>query len=506
MKKNKSAFNAVVLLTVTMLIVKILSAIYRVPYQNILGDTGLYAYQQVYPIVAIVSVLSLNAIPSAISQNHYQKQTIKRLWIFLQTTSIILLLCNILFSSIIAKLMGDAHLSSMLQIASLVLLPFPIVALMRGQLQKHHDMETIAKSQLIDQVVRVSTIMIAIVLFVHQGLTIYQSGAISIFGSMLGISSCLVYLAIKKVSIYPKLSAIGDTEPFRAALKGFITLSLFYSLSYLILILWQVVDSFTVINMLKRSMSLHDARIQKGIYDRGSSLIQIGLIVTTSFSLVLIPLLSESKQKCQFGLMNDYASSALKITIIFATAASVGLMNLMVPFNIFLFKGGEGSVSLVIYMLSIIFVSMIMMYTGMLQIYNRYRIQCIAVGLGLVVKIIMNVLLIPSLQINGASIATVSGLAVYAFVLQMQIQQLYTLKWRYFIVRWGLTLLLMSAIIQMVLLIPYSGRSGAFVIAMIGVIVGISVVVYAMIKMKIITAREWHHLPFGHVMIKLMRE
>ena len=42
------------LLTITMVIVKSLSAIYRVPYQNILGDEGLYAYQQVYPLVAIV--------------------------------------------------------------------------------------------------------------------------------------------------------------------------------------------------------------------------------------------------------------------------------------------------------------------------------------------------------------------------------------------------------------------------------------------------------------------
>ncbi|MFI3132934.1 oligosaccharide flippase family protein, partial [Staphylococcus warneri] len=51
--KHKSAFNGVVILTLALVIVKVLSAIYRVPYQNILGDEGLYAYQQVYPIVAL---------------------------------------------------------------------------------------------------------------------------------------------------------------------------------------------------------------------------------------------------------------------------------------------------------------------------------------------------------------------------------------------------------------------------------------------------------------------
>ncbi|SUK32869.1 export protein for polysaccharides and teichoic acids [Staphylococcus aureus] len=67
--KHKEAFNGVVVLTAALIVIKILSAVYRIPYQNILGDTGLYAYQQVYPIVALGMILSMNAIPSAITQN-----------------------------------------------------------------------------------------------------------------------------------------------------------------------------------------------------------------------------------------------------------------------------------------------------------------------------------------------------------------------------------------------------------------------------------------------------
>ena len=56
------------MLTLALLVVKVLSAVYRVPYQNILGDEGLYAYQQVYPIVALGVILTMNAIPSAVTQ------------------------------------------------------------------------------------------------------------------------------------------------------------------------------------------------------------------------------------------------------------------------------------------------------------------------------------------------------------------------------------------------------------------------------------------------------
>ena len=35
------------------LVAKVLSAIYRVPFQNLGGNTGFYVYQQVYPIYGI---------------------------------------------------------------------------------------------------------------------------------------------------------------------------------------------------------------------------------------------------------------------------------------------------------------------------------------------------------------------------------------------------------------------------------------------------------------------
>src|SRR5699024_8734212 len=60
-----NTFNGVVVLTIALIIVKVLSALYRVPYQNILGDEGLYAYQQVYAIVALGVILTINAMPTA---------------------------------------------------------------------------------------------------------------------------------------------------------------------------------------------------------------------------------------------------------------------------------------------------------------------------------------------------------------------------------------------------------------------------------------------------------
>lgn len=47
---------------------KILSAVYRVPFQNIVGDVGFYIFQQVYPMIGISVMLATSGFPVIISK------------------------------------------------------------------------------------------------------------------------------------------------------------------------------------------------------------------------------------------------------------------------------------------------------------------------------------------------------------------------------------------------------------------------------------------------------
>lgn len=70
-------------------------------------------------------------------------------------------------------------------------------------------------------------------------------------------------------------------------MKQLILATLVFALSQLLVILWQFIDSFTVVHILQTyGLGFREAIMQKGIYDRGASFIQIGLIVTTTFSFV----------------------------------------------------------------------------------------------------------------------------------------------------------------------------------------------------------------------------
>src|SRR5690625_4962486 len=64
---KKSFVKGALILTVAAFVSKILSAFYRVPLQNFSGDLGFYIYQQIYPFVGMVMILSIYSFPSAIS-------------------------------------------------------------------------------------------------------------------------------------------------------------------------------------------------------------------------------------------------------------------------------------------------------------------------------------------------------------------------------------------------------------------------------------------------------
>ena len=64
----KNYMKGALLLTMAALIVKILSAVYRVPYQNLVGDQGFYVYQQVYPFISFFVVWTASGFAVAISK------------------------------------------------------------------------------------------------------------------------------------------------------------------------------------------------------------------------------------------------------------------------------------------------------------------------------------------------------------------------------------------------------------------------------------------------------
>lgn len=499
--KRKSAFNGVVILTLALIAVKILSAIYRVPYQNVLGDAGLYAYQQVYPFLSLATILSMNAIPSAVTQNlgsDWTNQRMSRVMVFIQATCFLLFVVVCLGAPWIAELMGDMRLTNMIRMASCSFLIVGILGVLRGSYQSKQQMELPAYSQVIEQIVRVGIILVMIVVYLYGSQSIYQIGTWSILASALGFLAASLFLAFKRPFSFQ--FALQDDVITKTEWKRLGAAIIIFSASHLIVTTWQLMDSFTVIRTLQHfGLPFTEAIVEKGIYDRGASFIQIGLIVTTTFCFVLIPLLADAFKEGRFERMNRYANASLKITVTISVAAGVGLMNLLPLMNRVFFKNDVLTATLVIYMLTVICVSLIMINIALLEVRRQSRLILIAFAIGVLLKLLLNLLLIPKIGIIGASISTVLSLCLFVGILQARTLKFYRFRqMRTFIFKLVLSMIAMTLAVQGVMLfLPEAGRLFGMVELLIAATAGVLVVVLAIVLLNLLTYRELQHMPFG---------
>ena len=505
--KSKTAFNGVVVLTAALIIIKILSALYRVPYQNILGDSGLYAYQQVYPLLALGGILSATAIPSATTQIFEAERSSARYTRMLkvvQTLGISLFIICFICAPWLTRLMGDPSLTTILRVASASFLFIGILGVCRAYYQSAQNMNPPAISQVIEQLIRVSIIFIAIGCFVKQDWTVYQAATLSIGGSVIGALGASVFF----ISRRPFKLTLAEETRTSIDWRHFFLAVVIFSVSQILVLLWQIVDSFTVIRLLKAvGIPFKEAIEQKGIFDRGPSFIQMGLIITTTFSFVLLPLLSKAVREEEHHLVSRYTNASLKVTILISTAAGVGLINLLPSLNIVFFQNNSLPGTLSVFMLTVICVSLIMMDIALLQVKQQEKTVLIGLGVGLCSKIIGNLLLIPTIHTLGLSVSTVLSLAIFAGILHRKVMQLYPLhRMKAYVGKLILVMLGMTIVVQVLMFcFPIHGRFSGLITLIISALAGIITTVILVVKLRLLSYKEVKHLPFGDKLYQYKR-
>ena len=128
MRSPSKFAQGVVLFALAGYVSKLISFAYRVPYQNLAGDFGLYAYQTVYPFAAIVASLGIYAMPVVIAKIGVgAKGTNRKLEVLWGSFYALLLLSSMLvvtvwlFAPTLAKWLGDEQLAPALRVISLVI-------------------------------------------------------------------------------------------------------------------------------------------------------------------------------------------------------------------------------------------------------------------------------------------------------------------------------------------------------------------------------------------------
>ncbi|OLO27424.1 hypothetical protein BTR23_20175 [Alkalihalophilus pseudofirmus] len=518
--QTKKIWQGALILTIAALLTKVLSAIYRIPYQNIAGDVGFYVYQQVYPFYAIAFTLSIYGFPVIISkemtnrkEKHNDEEILSTYLFSLVLLSITAGLLLLVLAEPLAQWMGDPLLVHPLRVTALTYFVVPILSVFRGYFQGDGWMTPTAVSQLTDQSIRVVLILILAYAMINLGFGPYGAGLGAVIGSVLGALAGAVCLLL-----YYRQSNKGKGIQFqlgkvnKASIFPFIKNSLLFSMTILVLVFIQLIDSLSVLRLLLESgVELEVAKVAKGIYDRGQPLIQLGTIVATSFALTVVPMISRAKSLQDRQEAKRKTELTLRLTVAFGLLASVGLAIIIEPTNQLLFTNREGSNVLFVLAFSIVFGALVMTTAAILQGYDKGHYAARHIVYGLVAKVFLNVTLIPGFGTLGAAIATTVSLAIIALLNTILIYRMEGMTrmnkaqiMGLFITVFGmgLTTFLWKTMLENWLITDGLSRSTDGIIALSSAAIGGVVAVILIIKFEVFSEKEVSIIP---VFAKLYR-
>lgn len=427
--KSKNVVAGALLLTVAGLIGKVLSAAYRIPLQNLTGDLGFFVYQQVYPLIGIMMILSLYGFPVAISSLSVQLRAkgYAPSWQTFYLPLLIILLCMnglialglFLFALPIAEVMGVGDIASALKIIAFAFLCIPFLALLRGGFQGNGEMKQTARSQIVEQLARVMLIITASILVYKGSIDVYKMADVGAVATLIGMICAIVTLLVFALSARPK--PFGKTLPkipWVPYVKACFSLGIVAASIHMILLITQLADVLTLVpDLIEYGFTAVEAMEMKGVFDRGQPLIQFGAVIGSSFALALVPSLHKQIGHQSLKNVSNQIGNALALNVYIAVGATIGLIILFPEVNRLLFRSTTGTNSLQILVLAIILSSLAITVCTILQGVGYIRLTAYAIFATFVMKYGLNRLLVPSLGITGASLATVVSLLMLCLLL-----------------------------------------------------------------------------------------
>ncbi|MFC4355806.1 oligosaccharide flippase family protein [Chryseomicrobium palamuruense] len=516
--KMSSYMKGAAMLTIAALLVKVLSAVYRVPFQNMVGDEGFYIYQQIYPLIGMITTWTSVGFAIALAkllsdytarEDVESVQKVKRVGFFyIGTISIVFFLLLALSAPILAEAMGDPRLSRLIQIGAVVILAMPFLALLKSIYQVTERLSPLAYAQVVEQAVRVGFILVGAHFVLSFTGDLYATGAMALLGATVGeVAGILLlgfWLTAKERNVWQKSTSTVST---RSIIRDLTVISISASISSLFFLMLQLVDSMTVLNtLIGNGMALQEAKETKGIYDRVQPLIQMGIVVSTSLAFALVPLIASKMQQNTGRGAIPFIRLSYRVALVFGSAAALGLVVTMPYVNEMLFQTRDLSTVLMVGSVQVLWLSLLLLFMSILQGAGRIWRPTAWLAIGVGVKLSANLWFVGEFGILGAALSGNLAMLIALFGVTFELKRTWpnALAPLTFYLHLGGALLAMAVavigfarIADAVILDALPSRIQAMAIALIGVGIGVGVFLSLLMKLQLLQPKEWYLLPFG---------
>ncbi|MCR4397573.1 MAG: oligosaccharide flippase family protein [Firmicutes bacterium] len=429
--KRETFLGGAMMLAVAGVISRLLGALYRIPLYPLLGDGGMGLFSMAYPIYALVLVLSTTGINVAVSKLVSARAAQGDARGVREVFGTSLWLLGILGAFLSFALFACARYiaenvtrdpRAYLSIAAISPAIFfvSIMSAYRGLFQGLQHMTPTAMSQIIEQVVRVGTMLLLAVVLLPAGVERAAAGAS--FGAVTGAIAGLAYLLFVFGRVRGDLgldpsAASGAGGPFRTA-GQIVALAIPVSLASGVLGVTQLVDMAVVPGRLQATgMGFEQATSLYGQLAGGAlPLMNLPTVFSTALQVSLVPSVSEAAARGNTAVVASRTKTALRLTFILMMPAMVGLYLLAGPITQLLYGSAEIGTSLASLSPGVLFLAVQQVSSGALQGLGMMSVPVKNLLIGSAAKFALTWVLtaMPPLGIRGAAYGTSAGFLLAA--------------------------------------------------------------------------------------------
>ena len=527
--KKETFMQGVVTLMFSQVLIKLLGLVYTLYLTNRqgFGDQGNGIVSASYQIYAMLLTISSIGVPNAISKlvseriamgDHRGAYRIFK--IAFATFAIIGLVGSLMLflgAHIIAYYWLQIPAAEMTLVAlSPAIFFVAISSVMRGYFNARQNIKATARSQSTEQIFKTAlTVIIVEIVAIISGVSTEWMAAGATLATTLatfaGFGYLYMYFKVQRREIAREIKQTVNYkyERVKTIIKKILIVSIPIALTAIMSSLNKNIDSFTVVRSLKEFMPEDMAISQYGILGgKVDTLTSLPLSINVAFSTALVPAISAARARRDKKTITEKTSFSLLISMLIGLPCTVGMFIFAAPILNLLFpNASSGTVVLQISSLTILFTILDQTINGALQGYGKLMIPAVALGCGVIVKLICNLVLvpIPTLGVNGAAIGSVACHLVAFTIVMTALRRNIKLKLTAskFIIKPVISTAIMG-ICSYFIYTSLLNVIGMKIATIIAILIAVIIYVIAVVVLKIFNKNEILQMPAGNKICKIL--
>ena len=442
--KKESFYKSIFSLLLSQVFIKVIGLVYKLYLTNKegFGDLGNAIYNSGFQIYALLLTFSSTGVPNAISKlvaerlavgdNKGANKIFKIAFVTFGFLGLIGSSLLFLGAKNIAQfwmLLPEAENSLIALSPSIFFVS--IISVIRGYFNGRQNFSVTAKSQLIEQIFKtIFTILLVEIVVLARRKNVTIMAAAANLATTLATSFSFIYIFLhyqfRKKEIKFEIAQTVNYIPtrIRKTIKQILCVAMPISISSLISSLNKNIDSCTIVRLLKTNIGEENAKIQYGILSgKIDSLCAIAFSINIAFVTVLVPSIAKNIATNNIKLASTKAKKFLLVSLFIAIPITIVLFFFSEQILRILFPNAtSGAIYLKISSLSIIFMILAQTSNAILQSIGKVNIPPISFGIGVIVKFLCNIILIPNKRfgIFGAIVGNIMCNAI-AFIISFAI-------------------------------------------------------------------------------------